>query len=158
MKGISTATTQATLNIHIRQALFLNRDDIPDALLNEIARTLTIENPKYQEALKAGRWTGGLDKFLSYYELRANDAGDKFLVLPRGFLPSLLQLCNRYQVRWERRDHTFSCDPVKFNSKIQLRDYQSQAVEAAIEKGGGVIVSPAGSGKTVMGLEIIARL
>lgn len=44
------------------------------------------------------------------------------------------------------------------NLLFQLRDYQEFAVEAAIEKGGGIIVSPAGSGKTVMGLEIIARL
>ena len=158
MRGTPTATKQTTLIIHIRQALFLRRDDIDDALLNDIARTLTIENPKYQEAEKAGRWTGGLDKFLSYYELRANDVGEKFMVLPRGFLPSLLQLCKRYQARWELLDHTLICESVEFNSNIQLRDYQFQAVEAAIEKGGGVIVSPAGSGKTIMGLEIIARL
>ena len=146
------------LRIHIKQALFLKRDNIADGLLNDIARTLTIENPKYQTALKAGRWTGGIDKFLSYYELRANDVGDKYLVIPRGFLPSLLKLCQQYQVRWELRDHTHTCDPVEFNSNIQLRDYQRQAVEAAIEKGGGVIVSPAGSGKTIMGLEIVALL
>ncbi len=172
MRGTPTATTQTTLNIHIRQALFLYghtakpkafacvpyRDDIPDGLLDDIARTLTIENPKYQEAEKAGRWTGGIAKFLSYYELRANDKDDKYLVIPRGFLPSLLKLCQQYQVRWELRDYTHTCDPVDFNSNIQLRDYQHAAVEAAIEKGGGVIVSPAGSGKTVMGLEIIARL
>ena len=158
MKAAPTTQDQTFLIIHIRQVLFLKRDDIPGTLLDEIAKTLTIENPKYQEALKAGRWTGGIDKFLSYYELRANDVGDKFIVLPRGFLPSLLKLCKQYQVRWALHDHTHTCDQVEFNSKIQLRDYQSKAVEAAIEKGSGVIVSPAGSGKTVMGLEIIARL
>ncbi len=158
MKGVSMTQGQTFLRIHIRQELFLRRESIPDALLNDIARTLTIENPKYQEALKAGRWTGGIDKYLEYYELRSNDVGDKYLVLPRGFLPSLLELCKRYQVRWELRDYTHTCASVNFDSNIQLRDYQRQAVEAAIEKGGGVIVSPAGSGKTVMGLEIIARL
>ena len=69
-----------------------------------------------------------------------------------------LKLCQWYQSRWEQRDYTFTCNPVEFNSNIQLYDHQSQAVEVAIERGGGVIVSPAGSGKTVMGLEIIARL
>ena len=109
MRGTPTATTQTTLNIHIRQELFLRRESIPDGLLNDIARTLTIENPKYQEALKAGRWTGGLDKFLEYYELRANDVGDKYLVLPRGFLPSLLKLCQQYRIRWELRRKRFAC-------------------------------------------------
>ena len=128
MKGVSTATTQTTLNIHIRQALFLLRDDIPDGLLDDITRTLTIENPKYQEALKAGRWTGGISKILSYYELRANDKDDKYLVIPRGFLPSLLELCKRSRIRWELRDHTYICESVEFNSSIQLRDYQRAAV------------------------------
>jgi superfamily II DNA or RNA helicase len=158
MKGILAMQEQAFLIIHIRQELFLKRDGIPGTLLEDITEFLTIENPKYQEALKAGRWTGGIDKFLSYYELRANDVGEKFLVIPRGFLPSLLKLCKWYQVRWELRDYTHTCESVNFDSNIQLRDYQSQAVETAIEKGSGVIVSPAGSGKTVMGLEIIARL
>ena len=65
MRFVPTTTKQIILRIHIRQALFLQRESIPDALLDDIARTLTIENPKYQEALKAGRWTGGLDKFLT---------------------------------------------------------------------------------------------
>ncbi len=158
MRFALTMTKQTILKIHIRQELFLKRDGIPGTLLDDITEFLTIENPKYQEALKAGRWTGGIDKFLSYYELRANDKGEKYMVLPRGFLPSLLKLCQQHQVRWELRYYTHTCDPVEFNSNIQLRDYQRQAVEAAIEKGGGVIVSPAGSGKTVMGLEIIACL
>jgi superfamily II DNA or RNA helicase len=144
--------------LHLRQALFLKLDNIPSPLLDNIASILTIENPAYLAAEKAGRWTGNLDKWLRYYEVRANDEGDKFLVLPRGFLPSLLNLCQRYQIRFQLRDQTYTCDPVEFNSTIQLRDYQRPAVDAAIEKGGGVIVSPAGSGKTIMGLEIIARL
>lgn len=149
---------QTSMIIHVRHALFLKLSDIPRPLLNDIVRSLTIENPKYLAAEKAGRWTGHLDRFLRYYEVRANDKGDKFLVLPRGFLLSLLKLCPRYQIRWELRDHTHTCAPIDFNSQIQLRDYQRPAVETATEKGGGVIVSPAGSGKTIMGLELIARL
>ncbi len=80
------------------------------------------------------------------------------MVLPRGFLPSLLKLCQQYRVRPKLHNFTHTCDQVEFNSNIQLRDYQRPAVETAIEKGGGVIVSPAGSSKTIMGLEIIARL
>ncbi|MFQ6043996.1 MAG: hypothetical protein ACE5PV_24345, partial [Candidatus Poribacteria bacterium] len=56
--------------IYVRQALFLKLDDIQRPLLNDIAETLTIENPAYLAAEKAGRWTGNLDRFLRYYELR----------------------------------------------------------------------------------------
>jgi len=101
MQGVPTIREQTVMRIHIKQSLFLKRDDIPRQLLDDIASTLTIENPKYKEAERAGRWTGHLEKVLTYYEVRANDKGDKFLVLPRGFLPSLLKLCNQHQVRWE---------------------------------------------------------
>jgi len=65
--------------IHVRQLLFIKLDDIPRPLLNDIGRTLTIENPAYMAAEKAGRWTGGLDKFLSYYQVRANNKGETAL-------------------------------------------------------------------------------
>lgn len=158
MKYVLTDDWTSKVKIHIRQALFLKFDNTPRPLLNHISKILTIENPKYLDAEKAGRWTGNLDKYLKYYDLRANANGEKFLVLPRGFLPSLLKLCKLSQTNPILCDCTHICKSVDFGSKIQLRDYQKLAVGAAIDKGGGVIVSPAGSGKTVMGLEIIARL
>lgn len=158
MRAAPALRGQNVMNIHIRQGLFVKRDNIPGQLMDDIASTLTIENPAYEKAQKANRWTGNLDRYLTYYDVRPNDKGEKFLVLPRGWLPSLLKLCKVHRVRWTLRDYTLTCEPVSFESKIQLRDYQTPAVEAAIEKEGGVIVSPAGSGKTIMGLEIIARL
>jgi len=157
MSILANIETIESLGIRVREVLFL-KFDIPVPLLNNIAAILTIENPAYKAAKKAGRWTGHLERFLRYYEVRAADDGEKLLILPRGFLPSLLKLCKQYSIWWDLCDYTNTCVPVDFNSNIQLRDYQRPAVEAAIEKGGGVIVSPAGSGKTIMGLEIIARL
>jgi len=138
--------------------LFLKIDSIPRALLDDAIQTLTIKNPAYTKAEKAGRWTGNIDRLLKYYELRANGMGDKFLVLPRGFLPLLLSYAKQHKLRWTLHNYTHTTELVEFDSTIQLRDYQQPAVDAAVERGNGVIVSPAGSGKTVMGLELIARL
>lgn len=54
-------------------------------------------------------------------------------------------------------------DPVPISLKAELRDYQNQAVEAIIGDMGpgtgfGTIVMPCGSGKTVVGMGIMARL
>jgi len=46
---------------------------------------------------------------------------------------------------------------VDFNSKINLLPHQQSAIEKVIDKDFGVIVSPPGSGKTIIGLEIIAQ-
>jgi superfamily II DNA or RNA helicase len=47
---------------------------------------------------------------------------------------------------------------ITFNSDIKLRDYQEDIPRIAIEKEQGLIISPAGSGKTEIGHELIARL
>ena len=158
MNYAPTIAEHPTLEVYVKQSLFLKIDSIPRALLDDAIQTLTIKNPAYTKAEKAGRWTGNIDRLLKYYELRANGMGDKFLVLPRGFLPLLLSYAKQHKLRWTLHNYTHTTELVEFDSTIQLRDYQQPAVDAAIEKGGGVIVSPAGSGKTVMGLELIARL
>jgi superfamily II DNA or RNA helicase len=48
-------------------------------------------------------------------------------------------------------------DPVDFESEIELMPNQAAAVERTIDKDFGVVVSPPGSGKTIIGLEIIAQ-
>lgn len=42
--------------------------------------------------------------------------------------------------------------------RIQLRDYQLEAVHAFLEEGSGIVVLPCGAGKTWVGLAAIARL
>ena len=158
MNYAPTIAEHPTLEVYVKQSLFLKIDSIPRALLDDAIQTLTIKNPAYTKAEKAGRWTGNIDRLLKYYELRANGMGDKFLVLPRGFLPLLLSYAKQHKLRWTLHNYTHTTELVEFDSTIQLRDYQQPAVDAAVERGNGVIVSPAGSGKTVMGLELIARL
>ena len=48
-------------------------------------------------------------------------------------------------------------DPVDFESDIELIPDQEAAIEKTLDKDFGVIVSPPGSGKTIIGLEIIAQ-
>ena len=43
-----------------------------------------------------------------------------------------------------------------YDSDFQLRDYQEQAVESAIEKKGGIVAAATGSGKTEIGAFIVA--
>lgn len=47
--------------------------------------------------------------------------------------------------------------PIDFSFTPKLRSHQQKSVEAAAKKDFGVIVSPPGSGKTIMGLKIIAN-
>jgi superfamily II DNA or RNA helicase len=77
--------------------------------------------------------------------------------MPRGIIGRLLRYCNEQKITYKFEDKRVKLEPFKFTSSISLYNYQQEAVEAANKKDFGVIVAPPGAGKTVMGLEIVAR-
>lgn len=54
-------------------------------------------------------------------------------------------------------DERLALDPIEFGSAYSLFHYQAKAVGAFDAAEQGVLVAPAGAGKTMMGLDIIAR-
>lgn len=80
------------------------------------------------------------------------------LSLPRGYIDRLLEMCKKSAIEFEVEDGCIEC-PASFHplKGIALRSYQQRAVGAALRHEQGVIVSPTGSGKSLIGLEIIRK-
>lgn len=78
------------------------------------------------------------------------------VAFPRALASCVLSLC-RDIGDVEVRDIRDAGRRLECESSIMLRDYQSQPVEMAVKRN-GLIVSPCGSGKTVMACEAIARI
>jgi len=127
--------------------------DVPEALRWALCQRFTVRNPAYTEAEKYQRSTEDLDPTLRYWT-RAPDGG---LSLPRGAAEAVSLLCQEhgYQVAWENQTH--QAPPVEFTEHLPLSTAQEQAVAAVLRRRMGVLVAPAGAGKTVMGLTLIAR-
>lgn len=119
----------------------------------EIKRQLTIDNPQYKAAKKYGRWIGKkLKPQLKYYEPVVHG-----LRFPRGFANQVVLLYREYYGRDpEIIDKRRILAEIEISFAGQLRDYQQLAVDDALKKSFGVIESGTGSGKTVMGLALIA--
>lgn len=119
-----------------------------------ITQALTIPNPEYDKLKRMGRPTWGIEQKLYLY---ANEFGD--IIAPRGFEDQLREILKTQGIVPDDviRYNFTKVEDVDFGPWIgpTLRDYQQPAVEAVLRKGGGVLVSPAGSGKTLMGLKII---
>lgn len=124
--------------------------EIEASVANEQAITaqLTFNNPKHNEALQFGRSTRGLDPQIS---LISHSESGKFLA-PMGALDYLLQTFNP-DVIDER-----NTAPVDISFTGTLRGYQEQFIGNAINAGGGQMVAATGSGKTVSGIAMAARL
>jgi len=123
------------------------------ALVSELEHRLTIDNPKYKDAKKYGRWVGKrLQQKLHFYRLDRN--GIRF---PRGFAKSAVRLCKKHMGQVpEIIDRRRLLPDYEFTFHGTLRPYQSLAVNDVLKSHFGVLAASTGSGKTVMALAIIA--
>ena len=110
---------------------------------------LVISNPDYAKKLRMHFWLGDTPKDLYLFETHG-----EALILPYGVLRDILPMISSakaYRAFTERKTVNFDCS-------VPLYDYQQEAVEAVKDKKFGILQSPAGSGKTQMGIALMADL
>lgn len=120
-------------------------------VLDYCKQTLVLPNPEYYKREAQGRWTGNTQREFVLWERVGND-----LLLPFGCFKELWQ---RFGGKCEFKSCIKPLEyKVKYDSHIQLYPYQEQAVNRLLSAKNGILVSPCGSGKTQMALELIARI
>lgn len=126
-------------------------EDYTPEMLAYCKRTLSFPNPDYIKREEKGKWTGNTQREIVLFERAGNR-----LYLPFG-------TCKNIYLQFKKditRVESFIC-PLrarKYDSNINLYDYQQNAVEAVLRAKNGILVAPCGSGKTQMGLEAVARI
>jgi superfamily II DNA or RNA helicase len=125
----------------------------PTPLRLKITGALVLKNPVYEDRLKRRLPTWGME---SRIEMYSNDAGGNVLI-PRGFFEEFDRLCKEAGYTVEYDVQTVKGVPVDFgwNTDIKLRDYQNKALNDLTRN--GVLVAPAGSGKTTIGMRYISE-
>jgi superfamily II DNA or RNA helicase len=139
------------LHISLDKSISLNRNAIPKELIEFLKDELNFANSEFVIKNKIGKGTWGTPRYFRLVE----EIADR-VVIPRGFIGRLLRYCKDNNILFEFNDVRKQTPFIEFASSIQLRKYQQVALEAASKKDFGVIVAPPGSGKTVVGLALIA--
>ena len=112
---------------------------------------LILPNPEYAKKVRMNFWLGNTPKTINLMEKNGS-----YLVLPYGCKSKVLS-CMSYTDELLTTFDTTDNEPYECN--IPLYDYQEQAVNAVYNGfTNGILQSPAGSGKTQMGLALIAKL
>ena len=125
---------------------------LPADFRDLLMETLTIENPKYIENARLGRYNWKTPKVLTYYDTVGKDG----LWIPRGFIRHLVNLCKHHGILYQLVDRRRNLDPISFPFSGRLRPFQQEAVRRMLAKEFGTLSAPTGSGKTVMALHMIA--
>ena len=124
-------------------------DNPSKELMKWCQANLKLRNPEYDTNLRMHFHLGKTPQYLYLYEIH----GDK-LILPYGVLRNIWSMLNPDDIQAK-----FAApEKVNYNCKVPLYDYQQKAVEEVYWKQYGILQSPAGSGKTQMGIALIAKL
>lgn len=124
-------------------------EDPSKRMLDWCEEHLVLDNPEFIKKERLGLWTGGTVRKISLYEKDGNS-----LLIPFGCISDL-----RKEFPEARCFSRISPqNRFEYVSGIKPYDYQEDAIQAALSGRNGIVVAPCGSGKTQIGLEVVARL
>ncbi|MBA4417404.1 MAG: restriction endonuclease subunit R [Syntrophus sp. (in: bacteria)] len=124
---------------------------IPSQVARIITDRLTMDNPKYLENEKRGRWNGNTDDTLTFYKKVTEG-----LICPRGFTKQAISILKRYDLPYRVIDNRRTLPDHSFTFTGTLTPAQEEAKAAILKRDHGTLTAPTGSGKTVLALSIIA--
>ena len=114
-------------------------------------RELVLPNPDYAKKERMGLWTGSTPRTLQLYKTNGNS-----VILPIGAFQYVFKMLKAYDCEYIR--DLADNGVVDYNASVNLYDYQEEAVNAMETYGYGILQSPAGSGKTQMGIALAVKL
>ncbi len=140
------------LIVRLSNTVSVNRSALSIRLINFLREELNFVNTEFVIKKRIGKNTWGLQRYFRFVEEQRNE-----VIIPRGSIGKLLRFCKDNKIEYQFEDERRRIGTVSFVSTIRLKEYQKVAFEACSKKDFGVIVAPPGSGKTIIGLAIIAE-
>lgn len=146
------STDSRRLILTLGSGIRIQKNLLGKAAVNFMREELNFPNLDYWLKKRLGKSVYQTEKFFRLIE----EVGE-YIVLPRGFLSKLIDHLRSRGVSFLIRDERMALSDIIFDSMIELQTEQANAVDLAMAVEQGVIVAPPGSGKTIMGLELIVR-
>ncbi|MFV8347919.1 TOTE conflict system archaeo-eukaryotic primase domain-containing protein [Flavobacterium sp. ZB4P13] len=140
------------LTITLNNVVKINRNAISTPLINFLKEELNFLNTEFLIKKKMGKNTFGTERYFKFVEESENA-----IIIPRGFIGKIIRFCRENKIKYDFSDERKKRNEVSFLFNAQLREHQRIVIDTIGKKDLGVIVAPPGSGKTVVGLKIIAE-
>jgi superfamily II DNA or RNA helicase len=140
------------LCICLKNNISINRSGLNIALINFLKEELNFYNTEFFVKKKLSKNVHGTERYFNFIEEAENE-----ISIPRGMAGQLLNYCRKNNMAFDFQDERKKLKPVTYHSDIQLRKHQNLALQSTDKKDFGVIVAPPGTGKTILGLKIIAE-
>ena len=131
--------------------LYVEKQGLPSPLLNRIKRLAAFQNPEFYKKQNLR-----LSTALTPRVICCAEDFSKHIAIPRGCFSELQELLESAGIKLNVLDERFHGTEIDVGFHGQLTPAQVVAATELARHDDGVLVAPAGSGKTVMGIYMIA--
>ncbi len=149
---VAQTTADGKLVISLNNTVRISREGMTTLLINYLREQLNFANSAFIIKKKIGQNTFGTERYFKLIE-----ENEKEVIIPRGFVGKLIRFCRECQIEHNFIDGREKRKAARYSFNTQLREHQHKVMDAISKKDLGVIVAPPGSGKTIVGLKIIAE-
>ena len=139
------------INLVVSNLVYVEKTGLPPALLNKIKRLAAFQNPEFYKKQKLRLSTALTPRIICCAE-----EFSKYIGIPVGLLDELMELLNQAGIKLEINDKSFPGTDLKVIFNGKLSPIQEEAKLKILPFSRGIFVSPSGSGKTVVGISVIA--
>ncbi len=131
--------------------LYIEKKDLPSAMLNRLLRLGAFQNPDFYKAQAMRLPTFNKPRVIACGEELADH-----IALPRGCLAEVIELLKSHRVNPIVRDERFVGRPIEVEFSGRLRPLQQDAVDAFAQHDEGILCAPTAFGKTAVAAWLIA--
>ncbi len=135
----------------VSNLIYIYKAGLPPSLLNRIKRLAAFQNPEFYKKQKLRLSTALTPRIICCAE-----DFPKHLGIPLGLLDELKEFLHTLGIKSDITDKSFSGTEIKITFNGHLSPTQEEALTKVLPHDRGVLVAPSGSGKTVIGISIIA--
>jgi len=136
----------------IAQRLFIEKAELPSALLNQIKRIAAFQNPEFYKKQMMRLSTAGTPRIITCAE-----DFPEHIALPRGCQQEVEDLLREHGIVLTLKDERHIGKRLRVRFHGELTPVQKRAGEALLQHDIGVFVAPPGLGKTVLATHLLAE-
>ncbi len=142
----------ARIKVVLAQRIFVESAQVPSPLLDQIKRLAAFQNPEFYK-----RQSFRLSTALTPRMIFCSEELPQHVAIPRGCLADLEDMLREYKVELIVEDRRHDGTELDITFRGTLTPLQKRATADLQAHEQGVLVAPPGTGKTVVGVALIAR-
>lgn len=150
--GIPKARNSEGLVINVSKNIKISRSELTLETVQFLKEKLNFLSTEYLTMKRLGK---SVYKIQKYFKLIEESRENIFL--PRGFLNQLVFFLESNKIQYSIEYEYPEIEELELKSLILLTPSQDDALKKSLRQTQGVIVAPPGSGKTMIGMEIIVQ-